>query len=187
MPFVSKRSKLRLTEEETTWLQHLSQSRSQAAGQVQRAEILLRYHGGETVSRIAAALRTNRPRVERCLAKALELGARGALQDLPGRGRHPTLTAEARAWVVALACQKPQELGYAQELWTTSLLARHVRQQGGAAGHASLQHLARGTVSKILRAQPVQPHKIEYYLERRDAEFDVKMKQVLHVYRQVEL
>jgi transposase len=187
VPFVSKRSKLRLTEEETTWLQHLSQSRSQAAGQVQRAEILLRYHGGETVSRIAAALRTNRPRVERCLAKALELGARGALQDLPGRGRHPTLTAEARAWVVALACQKPQELGYAQELWTTSLLARHVRQQGGAAGHASLQHLARGTVSKILRAQPVQPHKIEYYLERRDAEFDVKMKQVLHVYRQVEL
>ena len=187
MPFVSKRSKLRLTEEERTWLQQLSQSRSQAAGQVQRAEILLRYHGGETVSRIAAALRTNRPRVERCLAKALELGARGALQDLPGRGRHASLTAEARAWVVALACQKPKALGYAQELWTTSLLARHVRQQAGAAGHASLQHLARGTVSKILRAQPVQPHKIEYYLERRDAEFDVKMKQVLHVYRQVEL
>jgi transposase len=187
VPFVSKRSKLRLTEEETTWLQQLSQSRSQAAGQVQRAEILLRYHGGETVSRIAAALRTNRPRVERCLAKALELGVRGALQDLPGRGRHPSLTAEARAWVVALACQKPKALGYAQELWTTNLLARHVRQQAGAAGHASLQHLARGTVSKILRAQPVQPHKIEYYLERRDAEFDVKMKQVLHVYRQVEL
>ena len=187
MPFVSKRSKLRLTEEERTWLQQLSQSRSQAAGQVQRAEILLRYHGGETVSRIAAALRTNRPRVERCLAKALELGARGALQDLPGRGRHASLTAEARAWVVALACQKPKALGYAQELWTTNLLARHVRQQAGAAGHASLQHLARGTVSKILRAQPVQPHKIEYYLARRDAEFDIKMKQVLHVYRQVEL
>lgn len=187
MPFVSKRPKLRLSDEETTWLQHLSQSRSEAAGRVQRAEILLRYHGGETVSGIAAALRTNRPRVERCIAKALELGARGALQDLPGRGRHPTLTAEARAWVVALACQKPKELGYAQELWTTSLLAHHVRQQGGAAGHVSLQHLARGTVSKILRAQPVQPHKIEYYLERRDAEFEVKMKQVLHVYRQVEL
>jgi hypothetical protein len=178
---------LKLTDEETTWLQRLSQSRSEAAGQVQRAEILLRYHGGETVSRIAAALRMNWPRVERCIAKALELGARGALQDLPGRGRHPTLTAEARAWVVALACQNPKELGYAQEVWTTSLLARHVRQQGGAAGHASLQHLARGTVPKILGAQPVQPHQIEYYRERRDAAFDAKMKQVLHVYRHVEL
>jgi transposase len=187
MPFVSKRPKLRLSEEETNWLYQLSQSRSEAAGQVQRAEILLRYHRGATVSGIAATLRTNRPRVERCLAKALELGVRGALPDLPGRGRHASLTAEARAWVVALACQKPQELGYAQELWTTSLLAQHVRKYGGAAGHPSLQHLARGTVSKILRAQPVQPHKIEYYLERRDAAFDLKMKQVLHVYRQVEL
>jgi transposase len=112
---------------------------------------------------------------------------RGALPDLPGRGRRPALSAEARTWVVALACQKPKDLGYAQELWTTRLLARHVRRHCVAAGHPGLQHLARGTVSKMLRAQPVQPHKIEYYLERRDAEFDDKMKQVLHVYRQVEL
>ncbi|HEV2381250.1 MAG TPA: IS630 family transposase [Terriglobia bacterium] len=187
MPFISRRPTLRLTEGEATWLRQLSQSRSEPAGRVQRAEILLRYHGGQTVSGIAARLRTNRPRVERCLAKALELGVRGALQDLPGRGRRQTLSAEARAWVVALACQKPKELGYAQELWTTRLLAQHIRRHCKAAGHSSLQHLARGTVSKILRAQPVQPHKIEYYLERRDAEFEAKMKQVLHVYRQVEL
>ena len=187
MPFVSRRPMLRLTEEEATWLRQLSQSRSEPAGQVQRADILLRYHGGQTVSGIAASLRTNRPRVERCLAKALELGVRGALQDLPGRGRRRTLNADVRAWVVALACQKPKELGYAQELWTTRLLAKHVRKHCVAAGHSSLQHLARGTVSKILRAQPVQPHKIDYYLERRDAEFEAKMKQVLHVYRQVEL
>jgi transposase len=187
MPFISRRPTLRLTAEEENWLQQLSQSRSEAAGRVQRAEMLLRYHRGETISRIAAVLRSNRPRVERCLAKAVELGVRGALQDLPGRGRRPALSAEARAWVVALACQKPKDLGYAQELWTTRLLAKHVRQHGGAAGHASLQRLARGTVSKILRAQPVQPHKIEYYLERRDAEFEAKMNQVLHVYRQVEL
>jgi transposase len=187
VPFISRRPTLKLAEEEATWLRQLSQSRSEPAGRVQRAEILLRYHGGQTVSGIAASLRTNRPRVERCLAKALELGVHGALQDLPGRGRRRTLSAEARAWVVALACQKPKELGYAQELWTTRLLAQHIRRHCRAAGHSSLQHLARGTVSKILRAQPVQPHKIAYYLERRDAEFEAKMKQVLHVYRQVEL
>jgi len=33
----------------------------------------------------------------------------------------------------------------------------------------------------------VQPHKIQYYLERRDPELDAKMVQVLHVYREVEL
>ena len=187
MPFVSKRPKLKLTEEESTWLQQLSQSRSQAAGRVQRAEILLRYHTGETVSSIAAALRTNRPRVERCIAKALELGVRSALKDLPGRGRRPALSVEARAWVVALACQKPKELGYAQELWTTRLLAKHVRKHCGAAGHPSLQRLGRGTVSKVLRAQAVQPHKIRYYLDQRDPQIETKMKQVLHVYKQVEI
>jgi len=187
MPFVSRRAKLKLTSEERRLLQQLSQSRSEAAGRVQRAEILLRYYVGETVSGIAAQLRTNRPKVERCLVKALQLGVRSALQDLPGRGRRPELSAAARAWVVALACQKPKELGYAQELWTTRLLARHVRQHCIASGHPSLQHLARGTVSKILRANKIQPHRVEYYLERRDPEFEAKMKQVLHVYRQVEL
>lgn len=187
MPFVSRRAKLKLTSEEHRLLEQLSQSRSEAAGRVQRAEILLRYYAGETVSGIATQLRTNRPKVERCLAKALQLGVRSALRDLPGRGRRPELSAEARAWVVALACQKPKELGYAQELWTTRLLARHARKHGAAAGYPSLQRLARGTVSKILRAKEVQPHKIQYYLERRDPEFDAKMKQVLHVYKQVEL
>ena len=187
MPFVSRRAKLELSEEEIRLLQQLAQSRSEAAARVERAAMLLRYHSGETVSSIAAELRTNRPKIERCIAKALELGVRRALEDLPGRGRQPSLSAEARAWVVALACQKPKQLGYAQELWTTRLLAKHVRSHCVGAGHPSLQQLSRGTVSKLLRANQVQPHKIRYYLERRDPQFDSKMKQVLHVYRKVEL
>ena len=187
MPFASKRAKLVLGDDEVRMLEQLVQSRSESAGRVERAKILLRYYRGATVSSIAAELRTNRPRVERCISKALEIGVRMALRDLPGRGRRPSLSAEARAWVVALACQKPKDLGCAQELWTTRLLAKHVRKHCVAAGHPSLKQLSRGTVSKILRANQVQPHKIRYYLERRDPEFDTKMKQVLHVYKQVEL
>ena len=127
MPFVSQRPKLKLTEEERTWLQRLSRSRSEAAGRVQRAKILLRYHSGDTVSAIAAALRTNRPRVERSIAKALELGVRSALQDLPGRGRRPTLSPEARAWVVALACQKPQELIWRKIVTTTARVPKRLQ------------------------------------------------------------
>jgi hypothetical protein len=89
--------------------------------------------------------------------------------------------------VVALACQKPKELGYAQELWTARLLAKHARKHGVDAGHASLQRLSRGTVSKILRANVVHPQKICYYLQQHDPEFESKMKQVLHVYKQIEV
>jgi transposase len=187
LPFVSHRAQLKLSDKEKETLTALSQSRSEPAGRVQRASILLRYHAGDTISGIARELGTNRPRVERCVGKALDLGVSQALSDLPGRGRRPALTVEARAWVVSLACRKPTDLGYAQELWTTRLLAKHVRLHGEAAGHLCLGNLGRGTVSKILGANRIHPHKIQYYLERRDPAFDAGMAQVLHVYKEVEV
>ena len=185
MPFVSTRSQLVLSDQDKTWLSHISQSRSEAAAKVHRAQILLRYYQGDTISAIAAALRTNRPKVERCIAKALQLGVRTALEDLPGRERRARISDEDKTWVVNLACQKPKELGYAQELWTTRMLAKHIRKHCGELGYPSLSKLGRGTVSKILAAHPVRPHKLEYYLERRDPEFEAKMIEVLHVYREV--
>lgn len=187
MPFASQRAPLQLSESDQELLTALSQSRIEPAGRVQRASILLRYVAGDTVSEIARVLGTNRPRVERCIGKALELGIAQALADLPGRGRKAAMTAEARAWVISLACQKPKDLGYAQELWTTRLLAAYVRKHCAAAGHPSLARLGRGTVSKILSSNPVRPHKIQYYLEQRDPEFDDKMIQVLHVYKEVQI
>ena len=52
---------------------------------------------------------------------------------------------------------------------------------------SSLLKLSRGTVSKILSKVPLRPHKIAYYLQRRDPEFEPKMAQVLCVYKEVEL
>jgi hypothetical protein len=168
MPFVSRRAQLKLSGKETETLTALSQSRSEPAGRVQRASILLRYHAGDTVSEIARSLGTNRPRVERCVSKALDLGVTQALADLPGRGRRKVMTAEARAWITALACQKPKDLGYAQELWTTRLLAKHVQKHCEAAGHPSLTKLGRGTVSKILSANQLHPHKVQYLGARQE-------------------
>jgi hypothetical protein len=82
LPFVSRRARLKLSETEIEMLTVLSQSRSEPAGRVQRASILLRYQAGDTVSEIARALATNRPRVERCVSKALDLGVTQALADL---------------------------------------------------------------------------------------------------------
>jgi hypothetical protein len=42
-------------------------------------------------------------------------------------------------------------------------------------------HLVQGTVCKILGQEDIKPHKVRYYLERRDAEFEQKMAQVLCV------
>ena len=40
---------------------------------------------------------------------------------------------------------------------------------------------------KILAAHEVKPHRVRYYLERRDPEFEPKMAEVLCVYREVEM
>ena len=78
-------------------------------------------------------------------------------------GRPCRITPEARAWVVALACIKPKELGYSYEVWTERLLARHIQEEAVAQGHPSLLNLSPGTVSKILSAQRLHPHKVKYY------------------------
>jgi len=187
MPFARKRAELVFSQEDRQKLEAIARSRSEPAHQVERARMMLMYADGETVSAIAREMKTNRPKVERCLDKALQLGGLAALSDFPRKGRSPQLTQEARAYVVALACQKPKELGYSPEFWTTTLLAQHIRRHGPLAGHPSLARISRGTISKILTKQEVRPHKIAYYLERRDPEFEAKMAQVLCVYREVEL
>jgi hypothetical protein len=82
-----------------------------------------------------------------------------ALDDRPRPGKEPTITPEAKAWLVSLACRKAKELGYPHELWTTRLLARHAREHGAAAGHECLANLVQGTVCKILGQEEIKPHR----------------------------
>lgn len=187
MSFISRREKLRLSDDDLEQLRKISRSRTESLSRIERAKMLLLYYEGETVSGIARQLDTNRPKVERVLNKALELGAITALDDLPRSGKPAQIPAEAKAWIISVACQKPKDLGYASETWTMSSLAKHIREHCLEAGYPSLSKLTKGTVSKVLSKAAIRPHKINYYVERRDPEFDIKMKQVLHVYKEVEL
>lgn len=187
MPFTRQRAELILNSETQATIEEISKSRTESASRVERAKMILAYAERTPVSAIARELSTNRPKVERCIDKALQLGVLTALDDLPRPGKPTVITPEARAWLISVACQKPKGLGYPYELWTNRLLAKHARQHCEAAGHPSLLHINRGTVSKILSKSDVRPHKVVYYLERRDPEFDHKMAQVLHVYKEVQL
>ena len=73
----------------------------------------------------------------------------------------------------------------AVELTAGDALAAHARDRGPAAGHLSLAKLSQGTVCKILADHAVKPHKVRYYLEKRDPPFEPKMAEILCVYGQV--
>jgi transposase len=168
-------------------LASIARSRTEPAGRVERARILLAYRKDPSFYAVGQALGIHAQTVQRCIERAKTEGALAALDERPRPGKEPTITVEAKTWVVALACRKAKELGYPHEVWTTRLLARHAREHGPVEGHSCLSGLAQGTVCKILDAQEVKPHKVRYYLERRDPEFKAKMAQVLCVYRKVNI
>jgi transposase len=183
----SKHPKLILLDEEQHTLDQLRNSKTASARSVFRAQIMSRYHAGETVSEIARALKTTRASVLKWVDKALQMGVEAGMKDTPHKPREAVITDDAKAWVVSLACSKPKELGYAAELWTRSTLALHVRKHAIQEGFPALTNAAKATVHRILVAQELQPHKVRYYLERRDPEFKAKMKIVLTVYQEVSL
>jgi transposase len=187
MPFISTREKIELSKEEKTKLATISKSRTESKSKIERATMLILYSEGHTISSIARKLHTNRPRVERCIDKALNYGALTALDDLPRKGGPSKISAKAKAWFISIACMKPKDLGLASEFWTTNELAKYARNNCESAGYPSLKQLSKGTVSKILSKSDVKPHKMSYYTEKRDPDFDRKMIQVLHVYKEVEL
>ena len=176
---------LAIEEEDLSRLRAIARSRTERASWVVRAQMLLAYRNNPSCFAVGRALGVHHQTVQRCVERAVAYGPQAALDDLPRPGKERTITAEARAWLVDLACRKAKELGYPHELWTTRLLARHAREHGPTAGHDCLAKLAQGTVCKVLNRQAVKAHKVRYYLERRDAEFEEKMAQVLCVYREV--
>ena len=149
--------------------------------------MLLAYREDPSFFAVGVALGVHHQTVQRCVVRAMTDGALAALEDRARPGREPVITQQARAWLIDLACRKAKELGYPHEVWTTRLLAQHAREHGPSAGHACLADLAQGTVCKILDAGEVKPHKVRYYLERRDPAFAEKMAEVLCVYREVKL
>ena len=187
MARASSRSRLVLTAEEKHYLDQLRQSRTAAIRDVQRAQILWRCQAGETVSQTARALKMTRKSVLKWIDKALQMGVKAGIKDTPHKPREAVITDDAKAWVVHLACSKPKDLEYAAELWTRSALARHVRRQAVAAGFPALAKAGKATVQRILAAQALRPHKVKYYLERRDPDFERKMREVLLVYQEVAL
>jgi len=178
---------LAMTDEEIARLAAISRSRTERGSRVERARMLLAYRENPSFFAVGQSLGVHHQTVERCVERAAAYGPLAALDDRPRPGKEPTITPEAKAWLVSLACDKAKGHGYPHELWTTRLLARHAREHGPAVGHDCLASLVQGTVCKILGQEEIKPHKVRYYLERRDAEFEQKMAEVLYVYREVQV
>jgi transposase len=181
------RAALVLSGEHRTMLRDLAGSRTAAQREVERAKVLLAYADGNSPTAIQRALGVSRPTIYKCIDKALAAGVQMGLKDKYHRPHEPEISNESKAWVVSIACTKPKDHGLAAELWSISELAKFVSERAEAAGFARLANAGKSTVWRILDDNDIKPHKIRYYLEKRDPDFDRKMQEVLMVYRDVSI
>lgn len=182
-----KASSIELSNEEREYLELQTRARTIQAQTVTRARILLLRADAMSIDAIADKVGLNRCSVMLCLKKFKEGGIENALFDAPGRGRNAEITDEEKAWIINTACQKPVDFGYAAETWTYAGLTSHINKTAQAAGYTRLSTIHKSTVNTILDEADIKPHKITYYCENRDPDFDSKMHNVLLVYKQLEM
>ena len=180
-------SSIVLSNDEREYLELQTRARTIQAQTVTRARILLLRADAVSIDAIADKVGLNRCSVMLCLKKFKEGGIENALFDAPGRGRNAEITDEEKAWIINIACQKPIDFGYAAETWTYAKLTSHIHKTAEAAGYTRLSTIHKSTVNTILADADIKPHKITYYCEHRDPDFDSKMHNVLLVYKQLEM
>lgn len=183
----TKRAPLTLTATHRSMLAELARSRTAPVREAERAKVLLKYADGASITDIRRDVGVSRPTIYKCIDKAVAAGVLVGLKDRFHRPKDPEITPEAKAWVVSLACTKPKDHGLAAELWTLSELAKFVGNRALESGFPRLRDTNKTTVWRILNERDIKPHRIRYYLERRDADFERKMHEVLMVYRELSL
>ena len=180
-------NKLVINETDKKYLESLVRSRTVQAQIAQRARIILLRTEGIPIDTIADKVGINRKSVMLCLSKYIKSGAENALYDTPGRGRNPEITDDEKTWIINIACQRPYDLGCPEEIWTYTRLTTYINKNAESCGYTRLSTISRSHIRNILDEAEIKPHKIRYYCEKRDPDFDKKMNDVLVVYKQVEL
>lgn len=182
-----KASQLILQDGDEEYLRTLIKQRTIQAQIVIRAHILLDKSNGISTRNIASYYDISTATVQLCVKKYKEGGTGRALFDDQRSGRPVEITDDAVAWIIDVACQRPADLGYSQELWTLKNLHQHIQSHAKEAGYERLATITKPMVQKILQRSEIKPFKIKYYCEKRDPEFETKMHDVLVVYKQISM
>src|SRR5438094_82073 len=151
MPFPRKRNALQFTETERCELKSLGKSRTEQKRRTLRAAILLASLSGQSDEVIARHHHVSRSTVVLCIQKCLQFGLDAALGELLRPGKPRQLPDDAITWGQNCACQKPKELGYSDQLWTSQLFTPPIRRHSVGAAHPAPHHPSRSNLHMTLR------------------------------------
>lgn len=133
---------------------------------VLRSRIILLAHDGVANGVIARRLDTSRPNVLKWRVRFLQGGPPALVEETPGRGRKPRITAEQVAAVVeATLHSKPAHATH----WSTRTMAK-------------ARGVSHSTVQRIWDAHGLQPHRTRTFKLSRDQRFVEKLRDVVGLY-----
>src|ERR1700676_4526555 len=90
-----------MADEEVGRLTAVSRSRTERASGGQGAQVLFAFRENPSFFAVAQRVGVHHQTVQRCIERALAYGPLMALDDRPRPGKEPTITPEAKAWLVS--------------------------------------------------------------------------------------
>ena len=156
-----------LTGKQLVDLQRLLRSRSAPAGAQRRAFLIWELAAGSSLAEASEAAGLHYTNAHRWVRRFLASGVQG-LEEGTRSGRPPDYDAEATTEILQVATAHPRDLGLGFTTWSLPKLEEYLRQR------SSLNHLARSTIRRRLRAAGLRYRAGQTWCQSADPDFEVK-------------
>ena len=166
--------RVKLNKKRRKRLQQVVRRRTPQHWMVVRAQIVLLSDQGIRNGEIAHRLSLDLQVVRRWLKRYLAEGFDG-MKDRQRKGRPPEI--EPKVWqkLATLVVQSPEKFGIPIARWSVRSLRDYVQERYG-------WQIGRQSISSFLRAMALKPHRVKYWLNPDDPDFDEKAAAICKLY-----
>jgi transposase len=168
------RYRVRLNAKQRRRLEAVVRRRAPQHWWVQRARIVLLSHRGLKIFEICAALSLDHQVVRRWLKRFLD-GGYDALKDQRRTGRPRVIKPAVWQKVATVVVQSPERFGYALARWSLRAIRSFLKERFG-------WRVGRSSLSRFLRSMALKPHRVRYFLNPTDPDFDAKAARICKLY-----
>src|SRR5258706_15135666 len=155
---------VRLNRKPRQRLEALVRRRTPEHYMVMRAKIVLASANGLSIGRICGGLSIDHQVVRRWIKRYVDLGFDG-LKDRRRPGRPPAIDPIVWQKGTTIVVEPPRKFGVPLTRWSIREMCAFLRERFGWA-------ISRASISRFLRPMALRPHKVRYWLNPTDPDFD---------------
>jgi len=163
-----------LKRKQRKWLERVVRRRTPSHWLVQRARAILLGAEGQSIQSICQQLSMDRQVVRRWRKRFL-IGGVHSLKDRPRPGRPPVIGAKVWQKVATVVVQPPTKFDLELPRWSLRELSLFLSKRFG-------WKVSRSSLSRFLRSMALKPHRIKYWLNPTDPDFDQKAAVICKLY-----